>query len=264
MGSLEVIVHARVRPGQLDGFKAQAAEIVRLAREQDKHTLRCDWFLKDGTECEVHEMFADEQGPIEHKMNTLAATAVLFRDYAYDHQATVYGEVSQDFINLVTERMGPPAVFSFVGGLEQTAAVQPPAIGTAATEASEGEPMGHLEVTAHLRIRPGQLEGFRAQVDEIMCRARERDTHTLRYDWFISSDGTECEVHEVYESDEGLIEHNTNVMDARAVLFDKYACDHRMSVYGEISPHLKDLFDKHAGGVATFSFLQGLGTTAAV
>ncbi len=50
----------------------------------------------------------------------------------------------------------------------------------------------------------------------------------------------------------------------RAVLFEKYAYDHRMSVYGEISQELRNLFDKHAGGVSSYSFLQGLGTAAAV
>jgi quinol monooxygenase YgiN len=124
VGYLEVIAHAKVRPGQLEGFKAQAAEIVRLTREQDKDTLRCDWFInEDGTECEVHEMFLDEQGLIEHSMHIMEARAVLFRDYASDHQATLYGEVSQDFINLVTERMGAPTLFSFVQGLEQSATV---------------------------------------------------------------------------------------------------------------------------------------------
>ena len=122
--ALEVIAHAKIRPGQLEGCKAQAAEIVRLTREQDTHTLRCDWFVNgDGTECEVHEMFPDEQGLIEHSMHIMEARSVLFRDFAYDHQATLYGEVSQDFINLVTERMGAPTVFSFVEGLEQTTAV---------------------------------------------------------------------------------------------------------------------------------------------
>ena len=56
-------------------------------------------------------------------MHIMEARSVLFRDYAYDHQATLYGEVSQDFINLVTERMGAPTVFSFVQGLEQAATV---------------------------------------------------------------------------------------------------------------------------------------------
>ena len=100
--TLEAIAHAKVRQGQLEGFKAQAAEIIRVTREQDTHTLRCDWFINDdGTECEVHEMFSDEQGLLEHQMHIMQARTILFRDYAYDHRSTIYGEVSQDFINLV-------------------------------------------------------------------------------------------------------------------------------------------------------------------
>jgi quinol monooxygenase YgiN len=127
-----------------------------------------------------------------------------------------------------------------------------------------GVTMSHLEVNAHLKIRPGQLDGFKAQVAEIMRLSREHDTQTLRYDWFINEDGTECDVHEAYVSEEGLIEHNAHVMEARAILFDRYAYDHRMSVYGEISQPLRDLFDKHAGGVSSYSFLQGLQNAATV
>ncbi len=118
--------------------------------------------------------------------------------------------------------------------------------------------MANLELHAHLKIRPGQLEGFKVQAAEIMRLTREKDTQTIRYDWFIIEDGTECEVHEAYLSEQGLIEHNTHVMDARAVLFEKYAYDHRMTVFGEISLELRELFNKHAGGVAAYSFLQGL------
>ena len=123
MANLEVVARFKVRAGQLEGFKSQAAEIVRLTKELDTHTLRCDWFIsEDGTACEVHELFPDEQGLIEHKMNTMEATEVLFRDFAFDHQSSLYGEVSESFVNLVKERMGAaPAVFSFVQGLGQPA-----------------------------------------------------------------------------------------------------------------------------------------------
>ncbi len=124
--------------------------------------------------------------------------------------------------------------------------------------------MAHLEVHAHLKIRPGQLEGFKAQAAEVMRLAREKDTQIIRYDWFINEDGTECEVHEAYLNEQGLIEHNTHVMDARAILFEKYAYDHRMTVFSEISQELRELGNKHAGGIAVFSFLQGLETAAAV
>lgn len=69
-------------------------------------------------------MFPDEQGLIEHKMHTMEATGRLFRDFAYDHQSALYGEVSDDFLNLVKERMGAtPALFSFLQGLERAATV---------------------------------------------------------------------------------------------------------------------------------------------
>lgn len=96
-----------------------------MTREQDTRTLRCDWFInEDGTECEVHEMFTDEQGLIEHNQHIMEARATLFRDFAYDHRSTLYGEVSENFLNLVKERMGAaPAVFSFLQGLERAATV---------------------------------------------------------------------------------------------------------------------------------------------
>ena len=124
MDNLEVIARLKIRPGQLETLEAQIAEVLRVTREQDTHTLRCDWFInKAGTECEVHEMFSNEQGLIEHKMNTMEATKAIFTDSVFDHHATIYGEVSQDFINLATERMGPPTVFAFAQGLASPASV---------------------------------------------------------------------------------------------------------------------------------------------
>ena len=124
--------------------------------------------------------------------------------------------------------------------------------------------MSHFELHAHLKIRPGQLEGFKAQAAELIRITREQDTKTLRYDWFIKEDGTECEVHEAYVNEEGLFEHNRHIMEARAVLFRDYAFDHRMIAFGDVSQQLRDLAKKHAGGIAVYAFLEGLGTAATV
>jgi hypothetical protein len=53
-------------------------------------------------------------------------------------------------------------------------------------------------------------------------------------------------------------------MAARAVLFRDYAFDHQMTAFGEVSPDLRELATKHAGGMAVYSFLQGLEAAAAV
>ena len=124
--------------------------------------------------------------------------------------------------------------------------------------------MGQLQVIARVKVRPGQLEGFSTQAAEILRLAQEQDTQTLRYDWFLNQDETECEVHEAYLREEALIEHNQHVIAVRDAWFRDYAFDHRMSVYGEISPHLSELFNKHAGGVSRFSFVQGLEQAAPV
>lgn len=118
--------------------------------------------------------------------------------------------------------------------------------------------MGHLEVSAHLTVRPGCLEGFKRQAGELIRITKEQDTRTLRYDWFLSTDGTECEVREAYTGPEGLIEHNTHILDARATLFRDYADGHVMTLYGEPSPPLLDLLKAHAAGFTWFTFLQGL------
>src|SRR6516164_8681872 len=156
MDNLEVIARLKIRPGQPEGFKSQAAQILRVTREKDTHTLRCDWFINEaGTKCEVHELFPNEQGLIEHKMNTMEATLGLFRDYAFDHHASIYGDVSHGFIDLVTKRMGPPAVFAFTQGLQSPASVH-------------GGAVNHLQVIARVKVRPGQLEGFTAQAAEML------------------------------------------------------------------------------------------------
>ena len=105
--------------------------------------------------------------------------------------------------------------------------------------------MACLEVSAHMSIRPGCLEGFKKQAAECMRITREKDTRTLRYDWFVSDDGTECEVREAYTEPDGLIEHNAHILEARTKLFREFADDHFMTFYGEASPVLLDLLNTH-------------------
>ena len=118
--------------------------------------------------------------------------------------------------------------------------------------------MAAFEVSAHMTIRPGQLEGFKKQAAECIRITKEKDTHTLRYDWFLSIDGTECEVREAYTGPEGLIEHNRNILEARTTLFERYADNHFMTMYGDVSQPLIELLKAHAAGFKWFSFVKGL------
>jgi quinol monooxygenase YgiN len=128
--------------------------------------------------------------------------------------------------------------------------------------------MNRLEVIAHLKVRPGQLDGFKKQAAELLRLANEQDTGTLRYDWFISRDGDECEVHEAYASSESMMEHAAHIAEARNKMFAEFAEDHVVAVFGEPSPQFVAMVEgmQKAGHVRVtwFSFLQGLETPAHV
>jgi hypothetical protein len=95
--------------------------------------------------------------------------------------------------------------------------------------------------------------------DSCIKQTREKDTKTLRYDWFLSSDQTECEIREIYESSEGLVEHRIHIGEALDKLFTEFADDHAVSVYGQPSPQLLELAKRMPkGSVKWYSFLQGL------
>jgi len=117
-----------------------------------------------------------------------------------------------------------------------------------------------FEVTARLRIRDGQLDGFKRQAAELMRLTNEKDTKTVRYDWFVSDDGTECEVRESYMDADALLEHAHNVFEARDKLFRDFADGHHMTLYAEPSPALAELIERLAGHVkfTQLSFFQGL------
>ena len=119
--------------------------------------------------------------------------------------------------------------------------------------------MKNLEVSARMTVREGQLQGFKRQAAECIRQTKEKDTKTLRYDWFLSADQTQCEIREAYESPDGLVEHRTHVGEALDKLFGEFAGNHAVTVYGEPSPQLLEMATRMPeGSVKWYSFFQGL------
>jgi steroid delta-isomerase-like uncharacterized protein len=125
---------------------------------------------------------------------------------------------------------------------------------------TDGHAPAIFEVAARLKVRDGELKGFKRQATEMMRQTRDKDTKTLRYDWFLSDDGTEVEVREGYVDADALLEHAHHVAGARDALFRDFAYDHQMTLYGEASPALAALMEQLAGVVPfkQFSLLQTL------
>ena len=120
-----------------------------------------------------------------------------------------------------------------------------------------------LEVSAMMKVRKGKLDGFKKQAAEIIRLAKEKDTKTIRYDWFLSKDETECEVREVYESSDGLIEHRMHIAEALEKHFREFAEGHAVKIYGELSPQLQQMLDKLKDVDAKqYSFFKGFESEA--
>jgi quinol monooxygenase YgiN len=115
-----------------------------------------------------------------------------------------------------------------------------------------------FEVAARLKVRDGELDGFKQLAAEIMQLTRERDTKTLRYDWFLSDDGSECEVREAYLDADALLEHQQQIAEAKMKLFREFVAGHTMTFYGDASPALVGALQAMGTTYTTFSFLQGL------
>lgn len=115
-----------------------------------------------------------------------------------------------------------------------------------------------FEATARLRIREGKLEGFKQQAAEIVRQMREADEKPLRYDWFLSEDGAQCEVREAYVDADALLEHQHYVAEAKMKLMREFVEGHTMTFYGKPSPALAEAMETMGVTFTQFSFFQGL------
>jgi quinol monooxygenase YgiN len=115
-----------------------------------------------------------------------------------------------------------------------------------------------FEATAQLKIREGELDGFKQQAAEVMRQMREQEEQPLRYDWFLSDDGTECEVREAYVNANDLLAHQQAVAEAKMKLFREFVDGHSMTFYGEPSPALAGALNAMGTTFTTFTFFQGL------
>ena len=246
----EVAARLKIREGELEEFKQQAVEIMRLARQKEAKPLRYDWFLSDdGTRCEVREAYVDADGVLEQQRYVAEAKVNLLHEFVDDHKMSFYGEPPAALTQAM-KAMGVTArQFSFFQGLK--AGADGPDI-----DALDAK----FEVVARLKVRDGELEGFKQQATEVIRVAREEDTKTVRYDWFLSDDGVQCEVREGYVDSDGLLEHSDHVWDVRSRLFRDFAYDHDMTLYGEPSPALAAAFESMGSAVTytTYAFFQGL------
>ena len=118
--------------------------------------------------------------------------------------------------------------------------------------------MSKIQVSAKMKIREGMLDGFKRQATECISQVKQKDLGTLQYDWFISSDNTECEIRETYENSDALLAHVENLREPLRILFKQFATDHSVVIYGDPSARLLENAKLRGVNFKSYSFLQGL------
>jgi quinol monooxygenase YgiN len=62
-----------------------------------------------------------------------------------------------------------------------------------------------------LAIKPGQLDAFRALVNDMVAATQADEPGALNYEWFISEDGHRCHIYERYADSAAVMTHMGNV-----------------------------------------------------
>ena len=188
---------------------------------------------------------ADAAALLEHNIHVREARDVLFRDYAYGHDMTIYGKPSPALTELMERMAGHVQFhrFSLIQGL--------------GSQQLRGGP-NLFEATAHLEIRDGKLDTFKQQAAELLDQISQTDQPPLRYDWFLNEDGTDCEVQEAYTDADSLLRHQQQIAEAKMKLFQECVESHTMQFYGDMSPALAGALQAMGTTYTTFGFLQGL------
>ena len=119
LSMFEATARLTIREGKLEGFKQQAAEVMRQMREQDDQPLRYDWFLNDDeTECEVREAYVDADALLQHQQQVAEAKMTLFREFVAGHTMTFYGDLSPALAGALQAMGTAYTRFSFLQGLD--------------------------------------------------------------------------------------------------------------------------------------------------
>src|SRR5215470_17322937 len=101
----------------------------------------------------------------------------------------------------------------------------------------------HVSWVLELAIRPGELDAFKALLEQMVDGTNSAEPDTLAYQWFISDDGGTVHSYETYADSEALVSHINGFMAKWAERFLAAADVTRFTVYGNPNTAAKELLD---------------------
>ncbi len=97
---------------------------------------------------------------------------------------------------------------------------------------------GDVSWIVEFAVKAGQLEGFRALMEEMVASTRQEEG-ALAYQWFVSNDGSAVHIYERYASSAAVLEHLKSFGEKFAERFLAAVDPTRFMVYGAPSDEVK-------------------------
>ena len=116
--------------------------------------------------------------------------------------------------------------------------------------------MNKIQFTARFRIHAGKLDEAKKIAFECMAIVKEKEEGkgALQYDWFFSTDQTECVVRETYADSNAVLAHMGNLGEPLGQILA--ISDFELEIYGDMSEELQKAVA--ALDPKVYSFFQGL------
>jgi len=231
---IETYAKFKIHPGKMEEFKHRLQTLVKQVRENEPNTLRYDWFLnEDRYEAVAMDCYVDEAAMFAHQKNAGPFHRAILE--VSDMSVEFLGIPTQGALDAVT-KFGPQ-FFHFDSGLEgQPGAVKfSPKPGTPSTE--------HIEIYTRFQIHEGKLDEFKRDAKELLGVVKEKDTGTVRYDWFYDDEKRLCIAMDTYKDAEGMFTHMKNAHDAHEKLL--HLSDMTTEFLGELPPPAKEAVGKY-------------------
>lgn len=114
--------------------------------------------------------------------------------------------------------------------------------------------MRPIKVTVKFKIKPGNLEAFKAIIPETIAEVMESDPGTLVYEWYLNEDLMECVVWEVYKDSDALLAHAGNVGPYLDQLLNLSSAS--IEIYGDPNQELLDATERL--NIRIYPFVDGM------
>ena len=90
----------------------------------------------------------------------------------------------------------------------------------------------HVHWMLEVAIKPGELDNFKALMNEMVEATEANEPNTLNYEWFISEDGSNCHIYERYADSAATMTHLGSFGQNYAERFLAMVNPTRFVVYG--------------------------------